>query len=198
MYKEAIESILSAIGIEDTEDRQGKVGRAVKDIESVVADLKSDIESVNLESKNRKLKIRDLQSDLETANDKVETKESEIETLKGDSSLTDITKELDVLKVYKEKTLGRNRLDFINEFKLIKDHNDYERLPEKLAVPDSENGEVDWTKASDEEIEKNQEMIQVARSHGLFENIKSDKTFHGETVLKSDKDEGYFQDKDFN
>ena len=198
MYKEAIESILSAIGIEDAEDRQGKVGRAIKDIESVVADLKTDIESVNLESKTRKLKIRDLKIDLETANDKVETKESEIETLKGDSSLTDITKELDVLKVYKEKTLGRNRLDFINEFKLIKDHNDYERLPEKLVVPDSDNGEVDCTKASDEEIEKNQEMIQVARSHGLFGNIKSDKTFHGETVLKSDKDDGYFQDEDFN
>ena len=179
MYKEAVEVLRKSVSIEDATERQDAVGRAIKDIDRVVADYKSDIESVNTESKTRKLKIRDLEGKLEKVND-------ENERLKSDNSLGDITEERDALKTFKESALGRYREDFISAHKSLKDHKDYDKIKGKLTIPDSDNGEVDWKKLSNEEVEKNQEVITVAKGYGLFSQTgKPDTTHHGDAEVKS-------------
>jgi len=166
MYTEAVEAVKSAIGIEDAGDRQDKVERAMKDIGRVVANLKDDIESVNKESKGRKLKIRDLEKDLETEKDNVVAKESEMEKLKSDSSLDEVTKERDKYKTYYDSSLESNRTKFVTDYDLLKDHNDFGKLSETLVVPEGE--EKDWSTVSDDDIQKNRDAVQVARTYGLF------------------------------
>ena len=202
MYNEAIELIKSAIGKDDADERRADVERAIKDIERAVATTKKDNEDeitrINGESKGYRLKKKENASIISERDEKILEMQEVIDELKQDNSLETITQERDDLKIYKESNLKRVRQDFINDHKSLKDHKDYDKLKDRLVLPESDNGEMDFEKISDEDIEKNQVSIQDARSYGLFGNIKSDKTFHSEAVLKSGEDEGYFQDEDFN
>lgn len=159
--KEQLAEVREVIGVEDAEVRSEKVGRLLKEFELAYNSREDDVSAVTAESIKRKNRIRELESESEKQKDKIAEYES-------DNSLQTITKERDDLKVKVEDYDKIRRDTFINEFKKVQTHKDFDLIKDKLILPDESNGEIDFKEASNDDVFKNQGVIQDAKGYGLF------------------------------
>lgn len=167
-FKEAVDSIRDAVGVDNAEERQDKVNRAIRDMERVESDYAHDLKTVTVESMKRKDDKISLKRTIEEKDDEITEVNKKLDIAKDDNSLTDITSERDTLLGFKTTVLERNRVDFVAGFETIKGHRDFEKVKPRLVLPDEEDGKMDFEKISDDDIEKNQVAIQDAKTYGLF------------------------------
>lgn len=168
-----------------------------KKIEPVLNEITSGLRVAEIKATDSKGSIDSLYKEMKEAKEKesatrkeLETAQKEIDSLKSDSSVEKISAELETIKKerdgLKQTVDGINKTRkerFVNSFKTYQDHADFEKIINKLKIPEKKDGEVvDWSKTPNEDIFTNIGVINDAESYGLFKEIKVPSTSKSGTV----------------
>lgn len=149
---------------------KSKVGSVLETIRSEFADIEDRLSAANSESKKRKIKIRELEEsreDLEATITQLNEKINSFDT-------TAIEQERDQYKNKYTSMLDTQKGHFKIQFEKITKHPKFEHAKNEFDVPMSDDGEIDWEKLTNEQLEKNISALNHLNSLNYFDEAQGD------------------------
>ena len=169
-----LQDIFEQISSKVDDDNKDKVGSLLKDVERRYNNLQDDVKSANSESKNRKLKIRELE-------EKLTDSEIKIEGLSNNTEFEEMKKQNENLKTFQKTVHEQERANYENNYNTFSKHASFEKIKDKIAVPEQDGDKTDFSKIDINEVIKSNQKFSEYSELGLFET-KKNQTIHTPTL----------------
>jgi hypothetical protein len=163
--KEVVQEIRTRLG----EEELPKVETYLKEIERNFLSVVDDLKAANAESKSRKLKLRELQEQLENV-------QAEAEKLKDTSALDELKKENEQLKEFQKQIFNQNKEKFMKEFSEIAKHPAFEKIKDKIKLPEPDGENWKFESLTDEDVQYNLQKLNEYKELGIFETKQATKS----------------------
>ena len=145
--KDLIEQVRSQISSEDSE----KVSVLLEQIKNEATNLIASKAAVDTEAKDRRLKLREVESKLQDI--EIERDEYKVKFESYDD--TPLKKELNEVKDKYSNLIVNQAKSFETFFNVVKTHPKFEKAKSRFKLPPGDNGELDFSKLTPEDIEHN-------------------------------------------
>lgn len=154
---EIIANVLAKVPDESKTAVEGQL----KQIERSYAAMVEDVRIANSESKDRRLKLRDVES-------KLSEYETEIEQLKNDTTVADLTKQVEGLKSFQSQIYKQNRDTFKNKVDTYSKNSTFEKVTPLLSIPVKDD-KFDFDAMDDTAVKSGLEKLNEYEQLGIFE-----------------------------
>jgi hypothetical protein len=153
-----------------SEEEREKVSSHLSQIKYAAEGMDADRDALYKESVSRKEKLRDLESDI----DKLR---SEKEELENTDKVQELQSEIEKLQTFREQVYNEKRGQYKSKLKSIMEHDKFDKIKDKIAVPDKKNedDELIFDELENEQVEQSLEKIQEWEDLGIFETKKNNK-----------------------
>ena len=167
---EEVSSQLEQVRSKLTDDQVTSVGSILTGVKSAVANLGNDLITANKESAKRKIENRELKGLQEDHDADKALWEKEKETLMQNADTTELTKKITDLEGFKKTVFDKQRNEFVESFKSISDHDNFEKTKTLYHIPTEkdDDGNLKWDTVDDAKMEANVGKLKEHITLGLF------------------------------
>jgi len=160
-----VEKIASAL----TEEQKAQLGETLSSIKYNAQGLSDDVGTLLKETMSRKEKIRELENNVSILS-------QEKEKLSNTDQVSELNKRIEELQGFKTQVFEEKKKDYINTYKRVKDHPDFEKLKDKILIPTEKDGEF-ILDGEDSQIIAGLDKISEYQNLGLFQQKQTRQSF---------------------
>lgn len=180
--KNWLEQVGSKIGrdkLPEVNDLFGELRLELESIDREVTGLKLTVKKVNKESMDRRILLEKAEEDKGVMAGKLTDLQSKLDDSGND-------KELETLRGFRKTVLTGRRSSFVSGFNEIKGHASFDKVKSEFVLPEPDGkGEYDFTKASEEDMDKNVSALDRLNRIAYFD-LPGKKKVAGSTKITGD------------
>lgn len=159
-----INEIVAQVVQKVPEESRTAVEGMLKQVERSYAAMAEDVRIANSESKERRLKLRD-------AEQKLSEFETEVEKLKNDTTVSELTKQVESLKGFQSQVFKQNRDAFRAKIETYTKHPAFEKVAPILGIPKKDD-KLDIDGMDDSAIQAGFSKLTEYEQLGVFDGQK--------------------------
>lgn len=198
--KKLIEQLRSKLN----DQQRAELGNSLSVIESEFLKMATELESAKADYDEKDKQYREVLRESIQRKNKIKTIEEELESFKNDKTSENLKKELEDLKMFKTNIRKKQRESFIQTISQLSKHPKIGEAIKIFAIPENaknEKGELqldslkpeDWSKISDDQMEKNIVELEKLQTINYFEapkpSVKQIIPGQRQTVIKPEHSE---------
>ena len=171
-----VEKIASTL----TDEQKTQLGETLSSIRYNAQGLSDDVGTLLKETMSRKEKIRELESNVSILS-------QEKEKLSNTDQVSDLNKQIEELQGFKTQVFEEKKKGYIDTYKKVKDHPDFEKLKDKILIPTEKDG-VFTLDGEDSQVVSGLNKINEYQGLGLFGTKQTRQSFTPVIVDNGDVD----------
>ena len=171
-----VEKIASAL----TDEQKTQLGETLSSIKYNAQGLSDDVGTLLKETMNRKEKIRELENNVSVLS-------QEKEKLSNTDQVSELNKRIEELQGFKTQVFEEKKKGYIDTYKKVKDHPDFEKLKDKILIPIEKDGKFTLD-GEDSQIISGLDKINEYQNLGLFQQKQTRQSYTPVIVDNGDVD----------